>query len=66
MKKNDPIACAVAALGTLVLGVALAGVYRAVEAPSAPAAAPLAAPAPAATVPLSSQQAGPAPAPPRG
>lgn len=69
--KTDPISCAVAVVGTLVLGIALTGLYRAVEAPQS-AAAPVAAPtvtvknqqaAPAATVPVSQQA---TPATPRG
>lgn len=55
MKNNDPISCAVAAVGTLVLGIALTGLYRAVEAPQA-AASPVAAP----TVTVKNQQAAPA------
>lgn len=56
---NDPISCAVAAVGTLVLGIALTGLYRAVEAPQAAAT-----PATAPTVMVKNQQAAPAaPAP---
>lgn len=71
MKNNDPISCAVAAVGTLVLGIALTGLYRAVEAPQAAATKP-AAPTvlvknqtatPAAPVPVSQQA---TPAAPRG
>lgn len=58
MKNKDPISCAVAAVGTLVLGFALTGLYRAVEAPQA-----LAAPA---TVTVKNQQPAPTTATPRG
>ena len=66
MKNKDPISCLVAFVGTVVLGVALAGLYRAVEAPQANAA-PLVAPTvtaqpqPAAPVPVSQQTTAPAP-----
>ncbi|MBQ1767218.1 MAG: hypothetical protein IIZ92_30550 [Aquincola sp.] len=66
MKNKDPISCLVAFVGTVVLGVALAGLYRAVEAPQANAA-PLVAPTvtaqpqPAAPGPVSQQTAAPAP-----
>lgn len=70
MKNKDPLSCLVAFVGTVVLGVALTGLYRAVEAPqanAAPLTEPLAAPTvtaqprPAAPVPVSQQTAAPAP-----